>query len=116
VVSSDEHLLTQQALDKIRAKARADGFVEREILTVERSFKWGALLAANQSLSLFGDKKIIDLRIPTGKPGKDGAQALQEYVTQLNANPNPEIGLGQSKICLGDTLAGSGSLSGHPFD
>lgn len=90
VVSSDEHLLAQQALDKIRAKARADGFVEREILTVERSFKWGALLAANQSLSLFGDKKIIDLRIPTGKPGKDGAQALQDYVAQLNTNPNPD--------------------------
>ncbi len=90
VVSSDEHLLAQQALDKIRAKARAEGFVEREILTVERSFKWGALLAANQSLSLFGDKKIIDLRIPTGKPGKDGGQALQDYVAQLKSNPNPD--------------------------
>lgn len=90
VVSSDEHLLAQQALDKIRAKARADGFVEREILTVERSFKWGALLAANQSQSLFGDKKIIDLRIPTGKPGKDGAQALQDFLTQLKTNPNPD--------------------------
>ncbi|PRC95100.1 DNA polymerase III subunit delta [Solimicrobium silvestre] len=90
VVSSDEHLLAQQALDKIRAKARAEGFAEREILTVERSFKWGALLAANQSQSLFGDKKIIDLRIPTGKPGKDGAAALTDYVTQLKNNPNPD--------------------------
>lgn len=90
VVSSDEHLLAQQALDKIRAKARSEGFVEREILTVERSFKWGALLAANQSQSLFGDKKIIDLRIPTGKPGKEGGQALQDYVNQLKINPNPD--------------------------
>lgn len=90
VVTSDEHLLAQQALDKIRAKARLDGFIEREILSVDRSFKWGALLAANQSQSLFGDKKIIDLRIPTGKPGKDGGQALQDYVTQLNKNPNPD--------------------------
>ncbi|MET3107150.1 DNA polymerase-3 subunit delta [Oxalobacteraceae bacterium GrIS 2.11] len=90
VVTSDEHLLAQQSLDKIRTKARLDGFVEREILTVDRSFKWGALLAANQSQSLFGDKKIIDLRMPTGKPGKDGGQALQDYVMQLNKNPNPD--------------------------
>jgi len=90
VVTSDEHLLAQQALDKIRSKARQDGFLEREILSVDRSFKWGALLAANQSQSLFGDKKIIDLRIPTGKPGRDGGQALQDYVTQLSKNPSPD--------------------------
>jgi len=90
VVTSDEHLLAQQALDKIRHRARADGFVEREILSVDRSFKWGALLAANQSQSLFGDKKIIDLRMPTGKPGKEGGAALQDYVAQLSRNPNPD--------------------------
>ena len=54
------------------------------MLTVERSFKWGALLAANQSQSLFGDRKLIELRIPSGKPGKDGAQALQEYIAHLS--------------------------------
>lgn len=84
VITSDEHLLALEAADKIRRAAKAQGFYEREILTVERSFKWGALLAANQSQSLFGDKKLIDLRIPTGKPGKDGGQALQDYVTQLS--------------------------------
>ncbi len=89
VVTSDEHLLAQQALDKIRAKARSEGFVERDILTVTRGFKWGALVAASQSLSLFGDKKIIDLRIPTGKPGKEGGQALQDYASHLKTNPNP---------------------------
>jgi len=84
VVTSDEHLLALEAADKIRRAAKAQGFYEREILSVERSFKWGALLAANQSQSLFGDKKLIDLRIPSGKPGKDGAQALQEYVANLS--------------------------------
>jgi DNA polymerase III delta subunit len=49
-----------EAADKIRKAARTQGFSEREVLTVERSFKWGALLAANQSQSLFGDKKLID--------------------------------------------------------
>ena len=84
VITSDEHLLALEAADKIRRTAKAQGFFEREILSVERSFKWGALLAANQSQSLFGDKKLIDLRIPTGKPGKDGGQALQDYVSHLS--------------------------------
>jgi DNA polymerase-3 subunit delta len=84
VVSSDEHLLAMEAMDKIRKRARSQGFTERSVLTVERSFKWGQLLAENQSQSLFGDKKIIELRIPTGKPGKDGGQALQDYCKHLS--------------------------------
>jgi len=84
VITSDEHLLALEAADKIRRTARSQGFSEREVLVVERSFKWGELLAANQSQSLFGDRKLIELRIPTGKPGKDGGQALQEYVSALN--------------------------------
>ena len=84
VITSDEHLLAMEAADKIRKAARGQGFSEREVLTVERSFKWGALLAANQSQSLFGDRKLIELRIPSGKPGKDGAQALQEYIAHLS--------------------------------
>jgi DNA polymerase-3 subunit delta len=84
VISSDEHLLALEAADKIRRAARANGFSERDVLTVERSFKWGELLAANQEMSLFGDKKLIELRIPTGKPGKDGGAALQSYAKDLS--------------------------------
>jgi DNA polymerase-3 subunit delta len=84
VIASDEHLLALEAADKIRRTARARGFSERDVLIVERSFKWGELTAANQSQSLFGDKKLIELRMPTGKPGKIGGQALQEYVANLN--------------------------------
>ncbi|WP_019141837.1 DNA polymerase III subunit delta [Noviherbaspirillum massiliense] len=84
VITSDEHLLALEVADKIRKAARAQGFSEREVLVVERSFKWSELLAANQSQSLFGDRKLIELRIPTGKPGKDGAQALQEYAAALH--------------------------------
>ncbi|WP_050461832.1 DNA polymerase III subunit delta [Herbaspirillum autotrophicum] len=84
VITSDEHLLALEAADKIRKTARNNGFSERDVLVVERSFKWGELLAANQSQSLFGDKKLVELRIPTGKPGKDGGQALQEYAANLN--------------------------------
>jgi DNA polymerase III subunit delta len=84
VISSDEHLLALEAADKIRKAARANGYSERDVLTVERTFKWGELLAANQALSLFGDKKLIELRIPTGKPGKDGGAALQAYAKDLS--------------------------------
>ena len=84
VISSDEHLLALEAADKIRRAARANGYSERDVLTVERSFKWGELLAANQAMSLFGDKKLIELRIPTGKPGKDGGAALQAYTKDLS--------------------------------
>ncbi|WP_036170575.1 DNA polymerase III subunit delta [Massilia sp. 9096] len=84
VITSDEHLLALEAADKIRRSARAQGYSERDVLTVERNFKWGELLAANQALSLFGDKKLIELRIPGGKPGKDGSAALQNYAKDLN--------------------------------
>lgn len=84
VIASDEHLLALEAADKIRRAARARGYDEREVLSVERSFKWGALLAASQSQSLFGERKLIELRIPGGKPGKDGSQALQAYASSLN--------------------------------
>ncbi|MDL2357261.1 MAG: DNA polymerase III subunit delta [Pseudomonadota bacterium] len=84
VISSDEHLLALEAADKIRRAARANGYSERDVLSVERNFKWGELLAANNEMSLFGDKKLIELRIPTGKPGKDGGAALQSYAKGLS--------------------------------
>lgn len=86
VITSDEHLLALEAADQIRAAARAQGFVEREVLTVDRSFKWSQLQAANSSMSLFGDRKLIELRIPTGRPGREGSQALQDY----SGAPNPD--------------------------
>ena len=79
VIASDEHLLAMEAADRIRKKARNTGFSEREVLIVDRYFKWGELTSTQQSMSLFGDKKLIELRIPTGKPGKEGGQALQDY-------------------------------------
>jgi DNA polymerase-3 subunit delta len=84
VITSDEHLLALEAADKIRRAARAQGYSERDVLTVERTFKWSELLAANQAMSLFGDKKLIELRIPSGKPGKDGGAALQAYAKDLS--------------------------------
>ena len=85
VIASDEHLLAMETADRIRKKARSTGFSEREVLVVDRYFKWGELTSTQQSMSLFGDKKLIELRIPTGKPGKEGGQALQDYAVHCAA-------------------------------
>ena len=83
----DEPLLIQEALDAIRAAARAQGFTERTSHTVTGAhFDWSEVLASCGSLSLFADKQIVELRIPSGKPGKDGSAALQQLVEQSRGN------------------------------
>jgi len=84
VLYGDDPLLVIEAADAIRAKARQQGYSEREVLTVLPQFDWGTLLAAGGNMSLFGDKKLIDLRIPTGKPGKEGSAALQQWCQHLS--------------------------------
>ena len=86
VVHGDEPLLALEAGDTIRAAARAAGVTERDVLVVEPGFKWDAFLAADANASLFGDRKFVDLRLPTGKPGVEGGKALESYAAQ----PNPD--------------------------
>ncbi len=79
----DEPLLMQEAADAIRAAARQQGYTERTVHTVAGAhFDWSAVLASGGSLSLFADKQIIEVRIPSGKPGKDGSVALQQIAEQ----------------------------------
>ena len=85
-VSSDEILLLQETADSIRAAAREQGFSERVRFNADRSFNWGQLYEAAASMSLFADKRIIELHLPTGKPGDQGAKALQEYLQQANGD------------------------------
>ncbi len=82
-VFGDEPLLSLEATDRIRAKARTDGYAEREVLTAESGFKWPQLAMAAQSQSLFATLKLLELRIPNGKPGVEGAAALQTFCTHL---------------------------------
>ena len=83
----DEALLVQEAADAIRAEARKQGFTERSSFTVAGAhFDWGEVLAAAGSMSLFADKQIIEIRIPSGKPGKDGSTQLQQLATQAAEN------------------------------
>lgn len=82
----DEPLLVIETADAIRAAARRHGFAEREVLTAIAGFNWNDLHHATGNMSLFGERKLIDLRIPTGKPGREGSTALQEYC----ARPSPD--------------------------
>ena len=74
-----EFLLVEEALDLIRRKAREQGYGDRESHTVERGFNWDLLAGASQTMSLFMEKKILELRMPGGKPGDQGAKALVEF-------------------------------------
>ncbi len=83
VVSGDDPLLCQEAADAIRNAARQQGFDERQVFSADASFDWGTLLQAGASLSLFAQRRLLELRLPSGKPGDKGAAALMEYC----ANP-----------------------------
>lgn len=80
-----ETLLAIEACDLIRARARVLGYTEREVLTVESGFKWSHLALAAGTQSLFASLKLLELRIPTGKPGAEGGAALQTYCEALPA-------------------------------
>ncbi|QWE28932.1 DNA polymerase III subunit delta [Polynucleobacter sp. AM-7D1] len=87
IFSGDEPLLMMEAMDQLRATAKKMGYTDREVLLQERGFDWTALLSAGQTMSLFGDKRWVELRIPIGKPGRDGADALKQFSAQIESQP-----------------------------
>ena len=87
VLHGDEALLIQEAADAIRATARAQGYTERSVHTVSGAhFDWSEVLAAGGSLSLFADKQIVEVRVPSGKPGKEGSVAIQQLAASAEGN------------------------------
>jgi DNA polymerase-3 subunit delta len=86
VIHGEAMLLAIEAADAIRAAARDAGYSDREVLIAEQHFKWAELRNCAQSMSLFSSRKVVDLRIPSGKPGVEGAQALQDHCAKLNAD------------------------------
>jgi DNA polymerase-3 subunit delta len=83
VVTGDEPLTIMESLDAIRATAKGLGYGEREVFQVERGFDWQRLQASSQSLSLFSSRRLLEIHIPSGKPGNDGSKALQNYASNL---------------------------------
>ncbi len=82
-VYGDEPLLALEAADRIRLQARAEGYLERELVIVESAGDWAQVGASGSTLSLFGTRRLFDLRIPSGKPGTEGAEVLKRYVAAL---------------------------------
>lgn len=84
LIHGDEPLLEQEALDAIRRAARSQGFTERSTLIgAATQFDWSTVLAASASQSLFAERQIVEIRIPTGKPGKEGGNVLQLLAQQV---------------------------------
>ncbi|MGK0442166.1 MAG: DNA polymerase-3 subunit delta [Pseudohongiellaceae bacterium] len=86
ILHGDEPLLVQECADTLRKACKAQGFGDRDIIHVENNFNGEELYAANQAMSLFAERKIIELRMPTGKPGAAGSKAIVDYL----ANPSPD--------------------------
>jgi DNA polymerase-3 subunit delta len=83
-VSGDEPLLAEESLDAIRAAARSAGFTEREVLHASGKFDWSLLAQNASSLSLFAARKIVEIRLPGGKPGREGGEALRSHAAAGN--------------------------------
>lgn len=83
LVHGDDPLLTMEACQAVREAARAQGFTERELYTADKSFDWSALAGTSRSMSLFAEKRLLELRLPTGKPGAVGSEALVQLVSGL---------------------------------
>jgi DNA polymerase-3 subunit delta len=86
LVAGDEPLGVGEAADAIRANSREQGFTEREVFDVARGFDWSAVLQSSHSMSLFASRRLIELRMPGGKPGADGSKVL----AALAADPGPD--------------------------
>jgi DNA polymerase-3 subunit delta len=115
VLHGDEPLLIIEAADAIRAAARTQGFAEREVLVAGPGFRWDDLFLAAGNLSLFGGDKLVDLRIPTGKPGREGGEALARYCAQLPQGvvtlvTLPQMDWQAKKAAWFAALAGAGTV------
>jgi DNA polymerase-3 subunit delta len=86
LIAGPEPLRVQEAADAVRAKARTEGYSEREVFDVDAQFDWNTLGQGMAALSLFASRRLFDLRLPTGKPGKEGSEAIREFCT----NPPPD--------------------------
>jgi len=83
LIHGEEALVSLEAADLIRQQARQQGYLEREVLTVEPGFDWSSLTEAMSSVSLFASQKILELRVPGGKPGTEGSEVLVRFAAQL---------------------------------
>ena len=85
LISGDDPLLTGEAVDAVRARARAGGFTERDVHFMDRGGDWDAVLASVASMSLFAERRIVEVRLPTGRPGVTGNRVLKRVIESAGA-------------------------------
>ncbi len=113
-VHGDEPLRAQEAADAIRAAARAAGSSERKVFVVSGAhFDWSGVIGASQAMGLFADQQLIEIRIPSGKPGKDGGEALQQIAREAGPDSRllvhlPRLDWQQQKAAWFSALDGAG--------
>src|SRR5690554_8237362 len=90
MVSGDEPLLVIETCDALRAAAVQAGYAERVSMTLDARSDWSAVMGATQNVSLFGDRRLIDLSIPSGKPGKTGSDTLIRLADMVAAAALPD--------------------------
>jgi DNA polymerase-3 subunit delta len=83
LIVGDEPLQLKEAGDAIRQKAKSLGFLEREVLHVDKKFSWDSLQSSMGTMSLFAEKKLMELHLPTGKPGAAGSKAISQFVENI---------------------------------
>src|SRR5699024_4170505 len=86
LVYGEETLLVEEATDQIRAAARQAGFADRRTFHVDAGFNWAELLAASSEQSLFAERRVLDLRLHSGRPGDQGARALRQLCAEAHAD------------------------------
>lgn len=86
LIAGSEHLLVLEAADRLRARAKELGYIEREVFDADARFNWNELAMSGAAMSLFASRRIIDVRMPTGRPGKDGSAAISAWC----ASPPPD--------------------------
>ena len=86
LLTGDEPLQIAEAADEIRLAAKQAGYINREIISIDKGTEWQQLTEAGESLSIFSDYKLIDLRFPSAKPGLEGSKVLQQYCQHLPEN------------------------------
>jgi DNA polymerase-3 subunit delta len=86
LISGDDPLLTGEAVDAVRRRARETGFTERDVHFMERGGDWDAVLASVASMSLFAERRIVEVRLPTGRPGVTGAKVLKRVIDSAGAD------------------------------
>lgn len=116
LIAGPELLRVLEAADAVRARARAEGIGEREVFDADgRDFEWAQLASSFNAPSLFSSRRLVELRLPTGKPGKEGAQVISDFCAQPPADVVLLITSGEwSKAHQGkwaDAVARAGVLS-----